>query len=177
MFKKVILLALFSFSFSIFASEHQINLGLGGATLEGKDDDDIGFAANINYAYQFHPYLSLELGRMESEGVFTSIFSNMEESIEYSATYLGVKAHYYPVSFFNVYALGGANYSEVEKSKKVKSTGATITSSNDGINAYFGAGAEFVFFNNVGLGLEYRTFFLSKDYKSNAVLANLSFKF
>jgi opacity protein-like surface antigen len=174
-FKKVILLALFSCS--TLAAEHQINLGLGYASLKGTSDDDIGFAANINYAYQFHPNLSLELGRMESEGLLTSLFSGTEESIDYNTTYLGVKAHYYPVSFLNIYALGGANYSEVEKSSKVKSTGITTKSSDDGINAYFGAGAELLFANHFGLGLEYRTFLLSEDYKSNAVLANVSFKF
>ncbi|AUI87984.1 hypothetical protein BS333_16505 [Vibrio azureus] len=182
MFKKSAAIACLLLSSShALAASHQIGYGLGGATIESNKDDDIGFGQTFNYAYQFHPNFSAEIGRMASKGVLTTALSTTlsdeEQSIEYNSTYLGLKANYYPVNFFNIYGIGGANYSELDRTIKNKNTGFSKKTSDDSIHAYFGAGAEFVLFQHVGIGLEYRRFMLAKDFQSDSVSAQVNYKF
>ena len=182
MFKSSAVIACLLLSSSyVFAASHQIGYGLGGATIESNKDDDIGFGQTFNYAYQFHPNFSAEIGRMASKGVLTTAlstaFSDEEQSIKYNSTYLGLKANYYPVSFFNIYGLGGANYSKLDRTIKYKSTGFTKKTSDDSIHAYFGTGVEFILFQHVGIGLEYRRLLLAKDFQSDFLSAQINYKF
>ncbi|WP_339387742.1 outer membrane beta-barrel protein [Vibrio caribbeanicus] len=176
----IVLLVSLLASFPSLAERHQIGLGLGGADLDGRDSD-AGFAAQLNYSYQFQPNLAAEIGWIGASGIVSSgvsiFLGDTEESIDFSNTYTGLRANYYLLSFVNAYAMGGATYSEVEKSIKVKKTGATTTDKSDGLGGYIGAGLELVAFDSVGFGLEYRRFFMHDNYKSNSVLLTANIKF
>ncbi|WP_325894480.1 outer membrane beta-barrel protein [Grimontia sp. NTOU-MAR1] len=176
----IVLLVSLLASFPSLAQQHQIGLGLGGADLDGRDSD-VGFAAQFNYSYQFQPNFAAEIGHIGASGIASSTVSLLlgetTETIDFSNTYLGMRANHYLLSFVNAYAMGGATYSEVEKSIEVKKTGAKTTDTSDGLGGYIGAGLELVAFDSIGFGLEYRRFFMHDNYKSNGVLLMANIKF
>ena len=53
------------------------------------------------------------------------------------------------MSFVNAYAMGGATYSEVERSIEVKNTGAKTTDTSDGLGGYIGTDLELIPFDSV----------------------------
>ncbi|ARV28325.1 porin family protein [Vibrio anguillarum] len=168
-------------SSSAYAVNHQIGVGIGYGGTEGPNDwDDSGFAGKIDYSYQFHPNFSTEIGYAGVDGMTNNIisttFGQTKQQVNYSTGYLGLKASLSPIPFFNLYALGGANYSNVEKT--FTPTGqAERTESHKGFNPYYGLGAEVVAFNTVGFNVEYRKFFLANDFESDAVFVGLNVKF
>lgn len=171
----------FIISSSIYAANHQIGVGIGYGGTEGANDfTDSGFASKIDYSYQFHPNFSTEIGYAGIDGMTSNIistaFDQSKQQVKYSTGYLGLKASLYPVSFFNIYALGGANYSNVEKT--FTPTGqAERTVSHKGLNPYYGLGAEVVAFSTIGFNVEYRKFILANDFESDVFFAGLNLKF
>lgn len=176
-----LLLLIFLISSSAYAANHQIGIGIGYGDTEGESDwDDSGFAGKIDYSYHFHPNFSTEIGYAGVDGmtndIISTAFGQTKQKIKYSTGYLGLKASLYPVPFFNIYALGGANYSNVEKT--FSSTGQQeITESHKGLNPYYGLGTEIVAFSTVGFNVEYRKFFLASNFESDVVFAGLNLKF
>jgi len=172
---------LFLISSSAYAGSHQIGVGIGYGGTEGPNDwDDSGFAGKIDYSYQFHPNFSTEIGYAGVDGMTSDIisttFDQTKQQVKYSTGYLGLKASLYPVPFFNIYALGGANYSNVEKT--FTPTGqAERTESHKGLNPYYGLGVEVVAFSTVGFNVEYRKFVLANDFESDVFFAGLNLKF
>ena len=63
-------------SFSLAAQQHQIGLGLGGADLDGRDSDG-GFAAQLDYSYQFRPNFAAEIGHTGAYGIASSTVSTL----------------------------------------------------------------------------------------------------
>ncbi|KFI10420.1 porin family protein [Vibrio coralliilyticus] len=179
--KKALLLLPLLLSSTAFAGNHQIGFGIGGGGTDGPNDwSDSGFAGKIDYAYQFHPNFAAEVGYAAVDGmtsnIVTTVLGTTKQEVKYSTGFAGLKAGVSPVSFLNLYVVGGANYSDVEKTY-TPSGGTERTDSHTGLHPYYGAGAELIFFSTVGLNLEYRKFVLADDFESDVVFAGMNIKF
>ncbi|BDU36739.1 outer membrane beta-barrel protein [Vibrio nigripulchritudo] len=179
--KKLLLLLTLVLSPVTLASQNHLGLKIGASSIENSKDEDAGLSFLVDYAYQFHPNFSAEIGYTTASGISSSIITGVlgdtTESLSYSATFVGLKAHLIPVDFFNLYAVGGASYSNVEKILTPKSGGVETVDSYKGVNPYFGGGAELIFVDTLSLSLEYRRFILENSYESNALFAGVNFKF
>ncbi|CAM3698840.1 outer membrane beta-barrel protein [Vibrio aquimaris] len=168
-------------SSTVCASNHQIGIAMGYGDTEGPDNwSDSGFAAKIDYAYQFHPNFAAEIGYAGVEGMtsnfVSAVFGTTEQEVNYSTGFAGLKAVISPTSFLDFYAVGGANYSEVKKTY-TPAGGAKRTDSHTGTHPYYGVGADLIFFSHVGLNLEYRKFILANDFESDVVFTGINVRF
>ncbi|CCN86059.1 outer membrane protein [Vibrio nigripulchritudo] len=178
--KKISVLLPLLLSSAAFAGPHHFGLKGGGARIDQNEPVDGGFTVQMDYAYQFHPNFSAELGYVGTVGaiseIMTSLLPGDKESLGYDAIFTGVKANYAPAEFVNMYAVGGANYSRFESSVTPVS-GSKKVSTYEGVNPYYGAGAEFIIRETVSLSLEYRNYILEKEIQSSVILAGLNIKF
>ncbi|MCL9780710.1 porin family protein [Vibrio sp. S4M6] len=181
--KKAFILLIMMASSASYAATHQIGVGLGVANTDGPNNwsSTADFISKIDYAYQFHPNLAVEVGYANLEAGSSSVSALLnllgnKQVVDYSTGYTGLKASVSPLSFLNLYAVGGANYSSVKQTYTPRG-GTEITDTHRGLHPYYGVGTEVVIFNTVGLGVEYRKFFLANDFESDAVFAGMNIKF
>lgn len=167
-------------SSTAFAGNHQIGFGIGGGSTDGPNDwSDSGFAGKIDYAYQFHPNFAAEIGYAGVAGmtsnIVTTVLGTTKQEVQYSTGFVGLKAGVSPVSFLNLYVVGGANYSDVEKT--YTPSGGTERTDSYRVTSILWSGYRTGFFSTVGLNLEYRKFVLADDFESDVVFAGMNIKF
>ncbi|WP_104402765.1 outer membrane beta-barrel protein [Vibrio penaeicida] len=168
-------------STSTFGANHHLGIKLGGAAINNDDTGDVGVAVQFEYAYQFHPNFSAEIGYATASGVtnaiVTGVLTDNTETFEYDATFAGLKANIAPMDFVNFYAMGGVSHSDLQRTLKPKSGGAETVEHHKGVNPYFGGGAELILLDTFSLSLDYRRFMFESSYYSDTILAGLNFRF
>ncbi len=170
-----------------------VHYGMGG--IEGHYHDsgsDLFIGLQLDYSRRLATHYTIEGGilatgslpfmTLVTEGILSPIDPSYSLKIaDFNSYYLGAKADYDLLPFWNIYLHGGFGYAKVsEYSPEIQSNGShhyNKANCYSGIHPYIGVGTEIRPYSSLGFSLDLRYDDLPHSYKGTALLFGLNFHF